>query len=349
MVELSTEKGRPRLITYGYSEQKTEGAKMSLLENTKQSADLLARITKKSGTTTTRAVSALPLSKVFSAIIRVPRVKDEKELKPLIEAQARKIAPLPLEEMILDSKLIDELKPKVEKKKKTKPEKQPQQLTPERKEKDHVRVLITGAAKSLVQKYLETFKAARLELIALETESFALIRSLIGKDRSSILIIDIGATRTNLTIVEKGIPFLTRSVNVGGAMVTKKIMDAMGVENEEAEQIKHDLAKSPTAGASLAIVEDTFKPILNEIQYSFEQYARQEFTDAKKVEKIILTGGSSHLPNLPHFIAEKTNLNTYVGDPWARVVYPEDLRPILDEIGPRMAVSVGLAMRDMES
>jgi len=42
------------------------------------------------------------------------------------------------------------------------------------------------------------------------------------------------------------------------------------------------------------------------------------------------------------------NVNAYLGDPWARVVYPQDLRPILDEIGPRFAVSIGCAMRDIE-
>jgi hypothetical protein len=42
------------------------------------------------------------------------------------------------------------------------------------------------------------------------------------------------------------------------------------------------------------------------------------------------------------------NVNTYLGDPWARVVYPVDLRPILDEIGPRFSVAIGCAMRDIE-
>lgn len=351
VVEIVNEKGRSRLVTYGYSEAlKVEGAK-GLIEDPRLAGDTLAKVVKQSGVEATRAVSALPLSKVFSAIIRVPMVKEEKELKPLIEAQARKLTPLPLEEMILDSKLIDEIKKpeKVKKAKKQKSKKSseaPRPLVPEPKQREYVRILITGAAKSLVQKYVNVFKTAKLELAALETESFALIRSLVGKDRSTILIIDIGATRSNLTIVEKGVPFLTRSVQVGGDMVTKRIADTMGLGLGEAEQVKHDLAR--TGGAQIQIVEETLKPILNEIQYAFEQYARQEFKEAKQVEKIIITGGSAHLPNVTNFISEKTNLNTYLGDPWARVVYPEDLRPVLDEIGPRMAIAVGLAMRDNE-
>lgn len=350
LVELVLEKGQQRVMTYGYTEQPNKAkSDKPLIEEQKKAAELITKVCKKSGVESVKVVSALPLSKVFSAVIRVPRVKDEKDLKPLIEAQARKLVPLPLEEMILDSKMVDDIKKPAAKSKKLndKSKKTPDPKKPligERKEQEYVRVLITGAAKSLVQKYVQIFKSAKLELVALETESFALIRSLVGKDKSRILIIDLGATRSNLTVVEKGVPFLTRSVNVGGDMITKRIAEQMGVDFEEAEQIKQDLGGE--TGDSIPIIEDTLKPILNEIQYTFEQYAKQESSEGKSVEKIILTGGSAHLPGLSNLIASNTNINTYVGDPWARTVYPNDLRPILDEIGPRMSVAIGLAMRD---
>jgi len=73
-----------------------------------------------------------------------------------------------------------------------------------------------------------------------------------------------------------------------------------------------------------------------------------ELTEIKKVDKIILTGGSSHLPRVPEYLAEVLNMNVYRGDPWARVTYPKDLETVLEEIGPRMSVAVGLAMRDLD-
>ena len=68
----------------------------------------------------------------------------------------------------------------------------------------------------------------------------------------------------------------------------------------------------------------------------------------KPIEKIILTGGSSLLLNLPDYLAGLLDLKVYRGDPWARVIYPEELKPVLDEIGARFSVAVGLAMRDIE-
>jgi hypothetical protein len=40
-------------------------------------------------------------------------------------------------------------------------------------------------------------------------------------------------------------------------------------------------------------------------------------------------------------------IKTFIGDPWARTVYPLDLKPVLQELGPRFAVSIGLAMREI--
>lgn len=334
LVELANEKGRAKLLTYAYVERPLEEQSKPLLDTPKIVADLLVKMSKSSGTVTTHAVSGLPQHAVFDAVISVPVTKDPKQMKMLVEAQIRKLTPIPFDEMIIDTKMIDEI-PKIEKGKENLPQ------------KDHVRVLVTGAGKTLVQKYVESFKMAKIELVALETEAFALIRSLIGHDKSIILILDIGATRTNLTIVDKGIPFFTKSVNVGGGLLTKQIAEQMGISLAEAEQMKFDLAKGPNDGTP-PVVEQLLQPILNEINYTIGEFRRQEDHQQAHVEKIIITGGSAHLPGMVSYLSNKLNINVYVGDPWARVSVPEALRPVLDEIGPRFAVAIGLAMRDID-
>ena len=54
------------------------------------------------------------------------------------------------------------------------------------------------------------------------------------------------------------------------------------------------------------------------------------------------------MPNLTEYLEKLFNKPAIIGNPWDRVVYPEDLRPVLDEIGPRLAVAIGLAMRDIK-
>lgn len=353
LVELSNEKGRAKLMTYAYSVRKPGEAASSPFENPKATGEAIARMVQQSGAKSTRVMAALPPSSVFSAIISVPRKKDEKEMKPLVDAEVGKLTPLPLAEMITYSTFIDEIgEKKGEKDKKgEKPGKDESGSAGGEKKSDYVRVLVTGASKNLVQKYIEIFRVAKLDLQAIDTEAFALVRSLIGKDKSAIALLDIGTMRTNITIVEKGIPFLTRSIQIGGATVTRRIMDQMGIPEEEAEQVKVDLASlgGDTAGAGLpAVLETVMQPVLNEVQYAFQLYSKMEHKDLSKVEKIVVTGGSSLLPRVPEFLAEALDMNVYRGDPWARVAVPADLRPVLEEIGPKMSVAIGLAMREIE-
>ncbi|MFH1253463.1 MAG: pilus assembly protein PilM [Candidatus Uhrbacteria bacterium] len=348
-VELMNEKGRGRLLTYGYSERQASDSLLHPLDNPKETAELILKICKKSGIVSHQAIAALPLSSVFSTIVAVPRNKDERVVKEAINEQIQKLSPMPLAEMITYSTFIDPLKIE-EKKEKSSVGSQP---VVETKKRDYVRVLVTGAAKSLVQKYIEIFKLAKLELLALDTEAFALIRSLVGKDKSTVMIIDMGSVRSNLTIVEKGVPFLVRSINIGGSVVTQKITQQLGISDAEAERLKQDLATMAETDTKIAeglqnILGAILQPLINEIRYSFEVFAKMELTEGRRVEKIILTGGSAHLPGLVKEMTKALNINVYIGDPWARIVTPEELRPMLDEIGPRLSVAVGLAMREIE-
>jgi type IV pilus assembly protein PilM len=342
VVELVNEKGRARLMTYGYLELPPQEAGDGLFDQPKKAGELLARVCKEAGVKTTQAMTALQASSVFSTILALPKTKDPKAMKGLIDAELGKLAPLPVSEMITYSTMIDG-----EKEKKEVEKSRSQEV--ENKEKDkYTRVLVTGAAKTFVQKYIEIFKTAKLNLQAIDTESFALIRALIGKDRGAIMILDLGSKRTNLFIVEKGIPFVSRSINLGGDTVTKRMVEQMQVSEGDAERAKRDLGIAGGNGSLPKILEPIMQPIVNEIRFAFQLYANMELTEIKRVEKIILTGGSSHLAHVPEYLSETLNMNVYRGDPWARVVYPKDLAVILEEIGPRMAVAVGLAMREMD-
>ena len=186
-----------------------------------------------------------------------------------------------------------------------------------------------------------------MTLLSLETENFALIRSLVGNDKSVIMLVDLGATTSSLSVVERGLPVLNRSLEMGGTMITRAISNSLNVNFDRAEQFKQDLSLgSETADNILPqTVEKSFLPILNEIKYTLNVYQEQ---NKRRVEKIILTGGSALLGNLAGYLSKLLNINTYIGDPWARVIFPTELKPILDRLGSRFAVAIGLAMRDIE-
>lgn len=355
IVELANVKGHARLITYGIVESSGDIVRSNAPETINRVVELLKEITEKSRVTTNLAVAALPAFSVFSSILSLPPMP-KSDLAQAVKWEAKKFVPMPLEEMILDWKLLRNLNDTYQEqndKEQSKTdinenkENNLQKTEKSQEIKQNYRVLITAAPKNLVARYLEIFKAAGLKLISLETESFALARSLFFGSKLPIMIIDIGSLTTAISIVEDGVPILNRSLDVGGATLTQAIATSLNIDRRRAEQFKRDIGIAQTNAASgiPKVIERTLNPVINEVKYSLNLYQSQT---AISVEKAILVGGSAFLPNLTDYLSQVLNLNVFVGDPWFRVAYPEDLKLVLDEVGSRLAVATGLAMRDID-
>lgn len=316
LVELTKERGRARLRTYGSVHLQGLLEKESE-ENEEVFIELGKKLLQDAHVRTRLAVTALPMYSVFSSVIQLPRLK-AKEMQEAVKWEAKKVIPLPLEEMILDWKVIQEKNAS---------------------DSNSVRVLLTSAPKQLIQKYVNRFQKMGLKLLSLETEAFALIRSLVGNDTSTIMMIDFGDRTTNIMLISDGVPILSRSIEQGGREITALIARQTGLVPPKAEDYKKDLRIPLTTE-----MKEALSPIIDEIKYSFSLYENQH---KKKVEKVILTGGTSLLPGLPEHISQIVFTKTYLGSPWARLVYPEDLTSLLEIVGPSMSVAAGLAMREM--
>ena len=229
MVQLRESGGRAKLHTYAYTLRGPDEIGTKLMTTRGEEAD--QSDDEESEGDGDQSGTGLPLSSVFSSVVSVPRLGD-KEQKGAIEIQARKLISMPLEELILDYKVI------------TPPEllkaKGPDAIK-------NIQVLLTAAPKTLVSKYLAIFRAAGLELASLETEAFALIRALVGKDRSTLMIVDIGSLRTSTLVVVGGIPYLSRSIDIGAAKFTKAAAEVLGVPEKQAESMKNDF-RTPGSG-----------------------------------------------------------------------------------------------------
>ncbi|OIO47753.1 MAG: hypothetical protein AUJ28_00415 [Parcubacteria group bacterium CG1_02_37_51] len=364
-----THDGRKNILdTFGY----VDVANDIIHDNTPESKDKLSKalqqLKEKARVSTTQAIAALPTFAVFTSVINLPKLH-HKELTSAINWEAKKYIPLPLEEMVLDWKIVggdlDQVKREKVKgkgglslfKKKT-----PKASIVEghsfkegefssnkiiSRPEENIRVLITAAPKTLVSKYLEIFRNAGLNLVSLETEAFALSRSLLGDDNQLTMIVDIGSITTDICVIENRIPVLNRSIDVGGLTITKAITASLNVSQERAEQFKRDfgLVLGEAKKGIPKTIEASLSPIINEIKYVFDLYRGQS---SQGIEKILLAGGSSYLPNLPDYLLNLFNIPVYIGNPWTNLNYNDDLKPMLDQIGTRMAVAVGLAMRDIE-
>ena len=391
IVELENYRGQAKLKSYGYADINTNILRGATDKNNQLIANYIKAIVKKSRMESRQAIAALPTFSVFTSIISLPPMP-KKDLASAVKWEAKKFIPLPIDEMILDWKILNkkgvdaEIKDKAElgaslgnlfgkknKDKKEEPSKNPEQTdesvaegaesqpeeAPNEKTTEdtadmvnrgvlgakNYRILLTAAPKNLVARYLDIFKRTNISLLSLETEAFALSRSLMGNDMSSVMIVDIGSNNTDVCVIEEGVPILNRGIDTGGNVITKAIMNSMNVNLDRAEQFKRDFGLMMSGNRRVPnTIQDALNPIINEIKYVFDLYQKQ---GQAHIEKIILSGGSAFLPNLPQYLSDLLGLPVIIGDPWDRIVYPMDLKPVLQEIGPRMAASIGLSMRDI--
>ncbi|MFA5023993.1 MAG: type IV pilus assembly protein PilM [Patescibacteria group bacterium] len=327
MVELKKKNRKIYLSNYAFSENVAE-VNFTKIEDINYLAKAILKVKNDAKITSQKVTASLPTFAVFSSIISLTNV-DKKNLAAAVNEEAKKVIPLPPEEMILDWKIVPDANGKIA-------------------NRGNLRIFLTGSPKKLVRKYIDVFKVAKLRLASLETETFSLVRSLVGDDKTTVMIVEIGANSTDLSIVKESIPVLNRSLAVCAATITKTLAEKMGLTYAQAEQFKFDLSVTLNESSQEELPQllvKTIEPIVTEIQYMLDFFRSQ---GSGEVEKIILSGGGALLLNLTDYLAKRLNIKVIIGDPWNRINYPAELKPVLSEVGPRLAVAIGLAMREIE-
>ncbi|MCK5459517.1 pilus assembly protein PilM [Candidatus Parcubacteria bacterium] len=392
LVELANEKGVPKLVTYAFTDQSVNIIMDDSKKAINKTANILRQLCKEAKITSNKVITALPTFSVFSSIISLPQMK-KKDLTSAIQWEAKKIIPMPIDEISLDWHILNGDKKeknflqnkkrvllkddKTNKDSKSNNNNQDSgdqesgdssaaentkdffnKKKKEKKDNEDIKIFLTGAPKSLVKKYMTIFEKAELDLLSLETEIFSLIRSLVGNDKSTLMIIDIGLSSSSVSIIQNGFPIINRSIEVGGRNITEAISKNLNVNFDRGEQFKYDVGVNRVDQEGSAVfqsIEKVVAPIIDEIKYTIDFFKNQlSFGQAadninnNDIEKIILTGGSSQLSYLPEYLSRILNKKVYIGDPFARIIYPQDLKLAFEDIGSKLSVAVGLAMREIE-
>lgn len=171
-------------------------------------------------------------------------------------------------------------------------------------------VLIAAAKKELVSERVKLVQDLGFKVGIVDIDSLALINAFsfsYAQDetlkKKTIALLNIGASVTNLDILEQGMPCLSRDIQISGNNFTERITDGLGVDLQSAESLKISPGKEDL---------DKIKPYLDtilsqlaqEIRNSFDYYESQS---ASSVEQIFISGGGSLLAGLV------SNLNAVLG------------------------------------
>jgi type IV pilus assembly protein PilM len=214
-------------------------------------------------------------------------------------------------------------------------------------------VLLVAAKKEIVEGYTEAIEEAGLSPAIMDVDSFALEtmyeENYEFEENDVAILINIGASITNLNAVKGGVSIFTRDFTLGGNSVTEAIAKNLSLSLEEAEKAKiegfgDDEAARKSFRDGLIVYAD---PICSEVERSVD-YFRSTF-GAETIKQILLSGGGAMIPGMTVDLGQRLGIEVEIVNPFKKINCDKAIadKKLVERIGPIAAVAVGLALRKM--
>ena len=318
-------------------------------------------------------IIAITGQKVIVREITTP-LMTEKELSEGIQWEAPKYVPYDLKESLLDVKKIEELE--------------------EKEGTKMMKVLLVAAPRSLVDQQIAVLKNVKIQPRVVDIMANAQIRAFesyltpaAGDEDGTMIdiILSMGASTTEITLMEGDRLKFTRTILKGGGDVTESIVKKLGIPFQEAETLKRRVGlplpeeteekkeedvnvslnqageeqdspeikikeeediSTPTEEEIADIVKAGVNEIFNEIRKSLNYFK----TQYQKVnyQSIILCGGMTQLPNLGQMLKKQFGITVVIANPLKGISINERNIDIdhLDKYKSALATAIGLAKRE---
>lgn len=314
--------GSKALVKYAYVPVPSALALSDSKGDQQKLAQAIEQLVKQAGVGTRNVTVGIPSARVFTTVADVDRLPAG-ELAKSIPLQADSLIPTPLSESKIDWGLIGD--------------------SPADKTKQEI--LLTSVPNKFVEERLDMLEAIGLNVVAFEPDNLAMARALALPDPKPQLILDVGRHASDLVVVSDNVPHLTRSIPTGVEAIVRAAMQNLTVDDKQAEQFvfKFGLSKDKLEGQVYQAISGTVDLLTTEIEKSIK-FFQTRYTGAK-IERIVVTGGASVIPEFPLYLANKFGLNVEIGDAWRNVSYSPERQNELSAISNQFGVAVGLAER----
>jgi len=250
--------------------------------------------------------------------VEFPLLTDE-ELQSSLQWQAGKRLPFRPEEAVLDYQVM---------------------LRDEDAEK--MLVLLTAVTRIHLTEHLDLLKEIGIDPPIIDLGPLALANSLLAAqeqaDDSSLVMLDLGASRTILNVFSPGGLFFTRDIDVSGRKFTDEIQEHLQVSYDEAERIK----KEGSEKKLLEILKKPLDQLIFEIRRALTYYENRRGMSGFPI--MYLSGGGARLAGLSKYLHTTLGMNIEELDAFRKLNIPDGKKPNSD-LAPRLGLAVGLAIR----
>lgn len=282
--------------------------------------DTLKALIKEAGIREKKSVASIPEASVFSRVLKFP-VMSSPELSTAIRWELDQAVPFPPSEVETSWSVLE------------KPDKF------EGNEK--ISVYVVAVPSSISETYVQILELIGVEPLRLENEIPALCRAFtpILNDSGPSVIVDLGASGTNIVISGNTKLYGNFYVPVGGSAMTKLIADAFGLPLDQAESYKrtYGFSKDQLDGKMVTVLKPIIDNVIGEIRKLIISFKDEH--SGNHVVRLILAGGGAYLLGLVPYFSEALGIEVVVGDPFSALEVDAKYKGL----GPVFAVASGLA------
>jgi type IV pilus assembly protein PilM len=261
--------------------------------------------------------------------ISLPRMSQE-ELDESIQWEAEQYIPFDVKDVNIDTQI----------------------LTPEADAAGQMDVLLVAAKKDMINDYTSVCAEAGLQATVVDVDAFAVQNayeaSYDAAPGETVVLINVGASVTNVNILANGTTTFTRDVTMGGNSFTEEIQKQLNISYDEAEALKvggQGESDAVVPQEVERVIQGVAEQLAGEIQRSLDFYAATAADN--RIARVYLAGGTARIPALFKVIEQRAAVPVEIMNPFKAIeIDNRKFDPLLlTQAAAAATVAVGLALR----
>ncbi|MEO8434498.1 MAG: type IV pilus assembly protein PilM [Pyrinomonadaceae bacterium] len=329
-VELQGKNGSFQLVSLGYENLQPDSIVDGQIMELNNVSNVIANIFNEHKIATTRVAAGVSGHSVIVKNIILPQMSED-ELQESFSWHAEEHIPFDISDVNLDYQITGNAS-------------------------DALQVLLAACKRDKIANLKQAIQLAGKQPAVIDVDAFALQNcyelNYEPQPGQIVALLNIGASTTNINILNGTRSVFTRDASVGGNQYTGLLQKELGLTFEQAEAVKRGMAipEGVEQRAIEPILETVSDILALEIQKTMDFYRATAEDGESAVQKILISGGGSKLTGLMEYLAHRFEIPVEVFDPFrqirvdARSFDPDYMR----EVVPEMAIAVGLALRGVE-
>jgi type IV pilus assembly protein PilM len=216
--------------------------------------------------------------------------------------------------------------------------------------KGTMEVLLVAAKKEKIADYTGVIAQAGRSAVVVDVDAFALQNAYevnYGIEPGAVIVLlNAGASATNINILNGDQSVFTRDITIGGNAYTEALQKELNLPFDLADQLKRGMSvDGVTFEDARPVLRAVSENVMLEIQKTFDFFKATAASD--RIDRIMLSGGASRAEGFSEMLSERFEAPIEALDPFKRVAFDAKKFQVESaaDVAPTAAVAVGLALR----